>query len=281
MEIKQHKKKLITELKDETSDIHLLIGPYTESDYSNVKFQQIQEKYARNKGYKASNFKGNFKRLLKNLRNKTGDFKPEKIEPWYTSAKNVSAAYSLLFNLYMNPKYSRNISRMSGKQVWESNELFQSYDLKQFETYNKNMRALTSKRKELIKEEEESFKKDMLKLPPKETTSRGLPFWHTHKASELLEDHVTNEIEGVIAKVKPQVLWKSQKEYQEFPLTIFRKHIYQERTKRLAAPYWQFKRNANARKTYEEVEEMLKGWDKAQLNMAVETMIGDFETVEI
>ena len=151
MEIKQHQKKLITELKDETSDIHLLIGQYTESDYSNVKFQQIQEKYARNKGYKASNFKGNFKRLLKNLRNKTGDFKPEKIEPWYwyTSAKNVSAAYSLLFNLYMNPKYSRNISRMSGKQVWESHELFQSYDLKQFETYNKNMRALTSKRKEL------------------------------------------------------------------------------------------------------------------------------------
>ena len=280
MEIKQHKKKIVTELRDEASDIHLLIGQYTESDFSNVKFQQIQQKYARNKGYKPSNFRANLKRLLKNLLSKTGDFKPEKIEPWYTSAKNVSTGYSLLYSLYMNPNHSEKNNRMSAKKNWESHEIFQLYDLIQFKTYNKNMKALTSKRKILIKEEEESFHRDMLKLPEKDVTSRGIPFWYKHEASRLVEEYVSQEIEGA-AKIKPQLLWKSRKEYQEFPLDVFRKHLYQERTKRLAAPYWQHKRNAHARKRYEEVEAMLKEWNKAQVNVAVQAMIEDFEKVGI
>ena len=121
----------------------MLIGQYTESDFSNVKFQQIQQKYARNKGCKPSNFRANLKRLLNNLLSKTGDFKPEKIEPWYTSPKNVSAGYSLLYSLYMNSKHSEKIDRMSAEQIWESHKIFQLYDLIQFETYNKNMKALT------------------------------------------------------------------------------------------------------------------------------------------
>jgi len=60
--------------------------------------------------------------------------------------------------------------------------------------------------------------------------------------------------------MKPQELWKSMAEYQEFSLSVFSKHIYQERTKRLAAPYWQHKRNNNMRNKFEEAEEILKDW---------------------
>ena len=86
------KQQIINLLKDETSDIRLLIGHHTANDFSNVNFKLLQKKYADNR-YKASNFKANMKRLLASKLNQTGPFKPEKIEPWYTSANNVSRAY--------------------------------------------------------------------------------------------------------------------------------------------------------------------------------------------
>ena len=80
---------------------------------------------------------------------------------------------------------------------------------------------------------------------------------------------------GKAIKMKPQQLWKLREEYQAFPLHIFRKHIYQERTKQLAAPYWQHKRNKNAQKQYEEKEEMLKEWSQAQMNTKIDQLVCD------
>ena len=59
------KQRIIDLLKDETSDIHLLIGRHTANDFSNVNFNLLQEKYA-DARYKPSNFKSNMTRLLKN-----------------------------------------------------------------------------------------------------------------------------------------------------------------------------------------------------------------------
>ena len=52
-----------------------------------------------------------------------------------------------------------------------------------------------------------------------------------------------DEEDGTARSMLPRNLWKSRKEYQDFTLKTFRKHIYQERLKQLAAPYWQHKRN--------------------------------------
>ena len=82
------KGRIINELKDDTSNIHLLIGPHT-SDFSNVNFQQIKSQYADNR-YQLSNFKSNVKRIINHHINKTGPFKPEGVEKWYTSVNNVS-----------------------------------------------------------------------------------------------------------------------------------------------------------------------------------------------
>ncbi|KAL7525981.1 hypothetical protein ACHAXR_006714 [Thalassiosira sp. AJA248-18] len=269
------KQKIINELADKKSDIHLLIGCYTPSDFSNVNFKQILQKYAGNR-YKGSNFRENMKRLLKHHLNETGPFKVEEVEPWYTSANNVSRAYSLLFMLYMDPTKYSIISGMTTDQIYASHPQFQLYGPDKFKTYNDNMKNLTSKRKKQMRAEEASFKRDMLKLPKINKTSRGYPFWHTHQASELMKNHITDEMLGKVEKTKPQQLWKSRAEYQAFPLSIFRKHIYQERSKQLAAPYWQHKRNKNAQKKYEEADEILKEWNQIQINGKIDGLVGDW-----
>jgi len=275
------KQRIIDELKDITSDIHLLVGQYTATDFSKVNFRQILQKYAGNKQYKMSSFRENIKRLLVHLLKKTGPFKAEQVEPWYTSAKNVSRAYSLLFALYMEPNHSQKIRGMSAEQIWKSHPQFQLYELEKFKTYNKNMQILTAKRKAMISDEEASFARDALRFPREDKTSRGIPFWHTHAASKLLEQHVAEEMEGIRDKMKPHQLWRSRAEYQEFPQKVFRKHIYQERTKQLAAPYWQHKRNKSAREKYEQKEKMLKEWNKVQIDREVQGLVEDWDKIEL
>lgn len=269
------KQRIIDELKDEESDIHLLIGSYTTDNFDNVNFKRMQEKYTGNK-YKPSNFKENIKRQLRHLLNGTGDFKAEEaiIEPWYTSVNKVSKAYLLLFSLHMGSK----IDNMTEEEIWESDPLFQQYELEPFKTYNKNMKKLTNKRKGLLLKEEESYQGDMLKLPRNTKTSRGVPFWNNHGASELLKEDVRS---GNAQKMKPRKLWESREEYQCFPLRIFRKHIYQERTKQLAAPYWQDKRNKNARKKYEDGQELMKKWHDVQNNREIDGMIGNWGRINL
>lgn len=246
-----------------------MIGRYTEEDFSNVNFRQILQDYAGNK-FKLSRFKVNLKLQLIHLLNKTGEFKAETTPPWYTSANNVSRAYSLLFMLYMDESKSQKVRSMSDEDVWKSHPQFQVYKLEKFKTYNTNMKKLTRLRTELVEGEELSYRQDLLSMSSQ--LVRDIPLWNTHAASDMLKTHVEDEVCGIIDRKKPQELWKSQKEYQDFPLQIFRKHIYQERQKQLAAPFWQHKRNVNAQKKFEEVDLMLKEWAQAQFNAQVDAL---------
>ncbi|KAL7428545.1 hypothetical protein ACHAXH_001399 [Discostella pseudostelligera] len=272
------KMRIIDELSDPTSDIHLHIGQYTATNFENVNFKALLQIYADNK-YKPGNFRENTKHLLMHLHNKTGPFKEiadghqkNKVEKWYTSVNNVSKAYSLLFSLLMNDAASTSLSRLTVEEIWKSDPHFQQYELEKFKEYYKNMVKRTNKRKQLIRDEYRAYHDDMLKLPRSNITTRDYPFWNTHRASELLED---DEESGKAKELKPKELWASRKEYQEFPLCVFRKHIYQLRSKRLAAPFWQYKRNMNAKKKYEDVESMMKEWHNSRCN----EMIGDFDKI--
>lgn len=251
--------RIINELSDPTSDIHLCIGLYTETNFKNVNFQAILQKYAGNK-YKPNLFRENLKNILIHFQKKTGPFKDRqqtKVEPWYTSVNNVSKAYSLLFSLHMNDATSCTLACMSAEEIWRSDPLFQQYKLEKFKDYLKSMEKRTSSRKKYLQIENEAYYSDMKKLPRNEVTSRGYPFWDTHEASKLLAE---DEESGKAKRLKPMELWKSRKEYQDFPPTVFRKHIYQLRSKQLAAPFWQHKRNKNAKEKYEETENLLKEW---------------------
>ena len=68
------------------------------------------------------------------------------------------------------------------------------------------------------------------------------------------------EMTGTIEKMKPQEIWATEEDYQSFDLNVFRKHIYQERRRQLAAPFWQVKRNKNARKQHKQVCEFFSLW---------------------
>ena len=128
------------------------------------------------------------------------------------------------------------------------------------------MKLLTSKRKKLIKEEEEAYQREMLRLPRNESTSRSYPFWNTHPAADLLK----------AKKMKPIKLWESRPEYKDFPLSIFCKHIYQERAKKLARPFWQYKRNKDAMKQVEEAQELMKDWHQTQCNQDIDKIFQEW-----
>ncbi|KAL7432776.1 hypothetical protein ACHAXH_003899 [Discostella pseudostelligera] len=267
------KTRIIDELSDPTSDIHLYVGQYTAGNFRNVNFNTLLQKYAGNK-YKPCRFRENMKLLLTHLDNKTGPFEQNagghqksKVEKWYTSVNNVSKAYSLLFSLLMNDVSSTALARMSVAEIWQSDELFQQYELEKFKEYYKNMVIRTDKRKQSIRDEYKAYQDDMLKLPRCNTMTRGYPFWDMHKASEFLQE---DEESGRAKELKPMALWKSRREYQDFPLDVFRKHIYQLRSKRLAAPFWQYKRNMIAKMKYEEVERSMKEWNNKRCNELVE-----------
>ena len=125
------KKLIIEELRKETSDIHLLLGNFSATNFKDVNFKQILSIYAKNK-YKPGLFRENMKRLLKQFLSKTGPFKSPGVEPWFTSTKNVSRAYALLFKLHMDPKSSLVVGKMTAEEVWRSHIEFQWYDLETF-----------------------------------------------------------------------------------------------------------------------------------------------------
>jgi len=125
----------------------------------------------------------------------------------------------------MNQNESGKISGMTAEEIWDCHPQFQLYDLTKFKTYNKTRKNMTAKRMVMITEEEASFKKDMICFPKKSETGRGIPLWYNHKANEFLQNHITKEIDGTTSNIKPQELWKSRAEYQEFPRSVFQKHI--------------------------------------------------------
>lgn len=86
---------------------------------------------------------------------------------------------------------------------------------------------------------------------------------------------------GAVDKAKPRELWKSQKEYQDFPLSTFRKHIYQEQTKQLAAPFWQHKRYKITKKKFDDVELMMREWEQAQLNTSIDALAIELEDIDL
>ena len=81
--------------------------------------------------------------------------------------------------------------------------------------------------------------------------------------------------------MQPKQLWKSRVEYQDLPLPVFRKHIYQERMKQLAAPYWQYKRNEIATKRFEKAQKELKEWHQNQFDKSMDEVIEEWGRVNL
>lgn len=261
------KQRIIQDLKDPTSDIHLQIGEHTEDNFAQVNFKCIHSSYA--KRYKLSNFRENLKRILRHKLNNSGPFEVEQetIEPW-TSREKRSRAWHLLYGLWMADETNDELNRMTAEEIWESNELFKQYPLQSFEKYNSDMAKTTAKQRKDIKEDEEAFKQHCINIPHNEMTDRGEPFWYNHPAKSLLKEDVDS---GLAYDIKPAALRETRDEYKQFKLKTFRKHVYQEQERQRAAPYWRHKRNIAARQMIEkEREEMRRQWKVERLFRSIQ-----------
>ena len=94
-----------------------------------------------------------------------------------------------------------------------------------------------------LDEEESNFARYCERFPAKKVTSRGEPFWNKHPAKDYLAADVES---GLAYELKPTALRDTRKEYQEFTLHTFRKHVHQEKEKQRSKPYWRHKRNIQA-----------------------------------
>lgn len=281
------KKIIVDALRNQSSDIHLYYEERTDDGGIVINYTQILNKYAPNHNMK--NFRPNIKRLIENKKNKTGPFKEgsggtsgvsngvKQVDPWFTSSKKISLGYTLLHDMYMFDKRTKS---MKVDEIWASQPQFQLYPLKDFKTYNNNMKKLVAKKLQRASIEESIYEEDMLHHPKKLTTCRGTPFWSAHEARKLLSKDVDD---GIDQRMPPRLLWKEREEYQEFPLSFFRKRIYEVRSKKVGGPYWQAKRNKNAMKLHRiETDRLRKEWiDDIELVELMKGMrIGDNEFVD-
>jgi len=106
------------------------------------------------------------------------------------------------------------------------------------ENFKKNLQSL---RKRMKKKSDTAITDGLFLNADRETfpeTGPSLfpyPRWPGSAAERLLKQDISD---GHVENQKPQTVWLSRPEYQVFPLSIFRKHIYQEGYKRQAKSYW-------------------------------------------
>jgi hypothetical protein len=250
------KKRIIDDLKDELSDIHLFIGDETATSCT-IKYAKIHELYAPE--HDMNEFCQNFKRLIESKKNKTGPFKETskkkrvEIEPWYTSSKKTCRGYTLLHDMYL--KNWNIINPMKPEEIWKSQPEFQKYPLKDFKTDNKSMKSLVYKRVMRAAKEDAIYQEDMQNHPQKQITCRGTPFWGQHAAKKMLMKDVEDEIDS---KMEIRQLWESREEYKAFPYDFFCKRVYEIRQKACASSYWQVKRIKNGRELHRLVTDNMR-----------------------
>jgi len=181
----------------------------------------------------------------------------KKVKAW-----KKSDAKKLLTNLiYSN---TPGVERMSTEGIYQSNEAFQDYSFEQFKRYLSTIRASAKKYNERAEISEREIWSDKMKFPRNSTTIRGYPHWDEHLSSILL----TNDVkDGKANRMKPRELHASRKEYKEFPLGVFRDHIYQEKRRQREEAGWVFRRNNKGRKKHEAgINALSDDWNQIKYN---------------
>lgn len=150
----------------------------------------------------------------------------EEVEPWINSeAKHILREMIVAgtVNKTSNPH-----------DVFKLNELFALYDFSNFKTNLSNLIEAVAKDYTRLQLDMEAFGhdvalKDILRAenpPPKPK----YPSWHEHEARHLLRDDIAKGLHKIH---DPIDLWMTREEHQEFPLDVFRNHIYQEEDKEM------------------------------------------------
>lgn len=245
------RKEIIIHLQNEGSEINLQI--LTLKTTKTEKCTKIWEMYAPH--IKKTTVVSSLMKLLLQQQRKEGPFSEGANnsknggKPLWRSKKKTSAAWGLLYKLRLYTENGTGIDRMSTDEIYKIHKIFHQYDLEDFKVYDKKMVELTDRDRRQTDEEVELFRQHCSHCTKRSVTSRGKPFWQDHAANKQLRDDTRS---GKAKQMKPKKLWESNIDYQVFSLEDFRKHVYQERYRQLAGPYWQKKRNKAALKAHED-----------------------------
>lgn len=182
------------------------------------------------------------------------DFKSKpKVEQWRNSK-----AKALLLKLLSDHESPFNM--LSPEDAWESSEWFMQYPKERFISNMKRLKTSLAARDEVAQNDNETIARELAQFASNlpEETLRGYPLWHNHDASRLLEEDLKNDRNK---DMFPEEFQQTRPEYCEFPLFVFRKHIYQEQRKQREMPMKIAKRNKLAAKQHQkEVEDEAARW---------------------
>jgi hypothetical protein len=122
-------------------------------------------------------------------------------------------------------------------ELYQMSELFQQYEEEKFIEYLKNLKESVANEKKAVAFDEKALRMDWETIKPKNTNANGSKRWDRSAAKQLLHEDVKKKVHK---QKTPKQLWESRPEYKEFPLDVFRGHIYQEEYAQKGRSYWQW-----------------------------------------
>lgn len=114
---------------------------------------------------------------------------------------------------------------MDWKQVYSSNDVYTATSRRKFYGRLHGLRGQIRDAKQRASADEKGLRHDRRQFPTPKTNHRGKPRWEGSDADKWLKEDVKA---GVHKHNRPSQLYRTRDAYQEFPLAVFCKHVYQE-----------------------------------------------------
>ena len=151
---------------------------------------------------------------------------------------------------------STNYMQMGPKDIYNAHPEFHKFAYTNFRTNLGNLKKSLNEEKEYIIFDEKAVADFKTNFPREALTDRGQPFWPGHPAEAKLKEDIAS---GKANELKPQMLWHSDSDYQQFTLEVFRSHIHQaKRTQVERANAWKFTRNKEQPNAVEKEAQKMK-----------------------
>ena len=207
-----------------TLEQDILSGVVTDA----LKPKQVYEMHPEYKEFEIPYFRSNLYSMRK--QHKEGKLGKQKPPKWSKSEAKKLLRDDIVVGVVTDD--------MQASDVYKMRDEFQLYKFDNFKTNLGNLRVSIKKNIERMQFDCICYGKDRALLielrkdnPP---NLPPYPIWHKHEAKKLLKQDISD---GKHIDIKPQELWESRSEYMEFPLKVFRKHIYQELDERASKEY--------------------------------------------
>jgi len=177
--------------------------------------------------------------------------KYKKKQPW-----KKSKAKALLMKL-LQDRDSR-LHNMTPRQVYESHKWYQDYSFDRFKENLKSIKHSIEENFAIVDSDIQIVREELRNFPQSRQGCRGYPRWDKHPAKSLLREDIK---EGKYKLGNAKRFQLSRAEYSEFPSSVFRDHIHQERRRQREKKMKVIQRNKKAQKAHQkEVDESEAAW---------------------